>query len=87
MGPLGAFPGKYIHGDPVNLGALVGVFTDASGNILGAPFAVGAAKSTQMIPRQASQLQLGINDDVFGGNTAETRNTGGFTVQILPGHG
>lgn len=87
MGPLGAFPSKYIHGDPVNLGALVGVFTDASGNILGAPFAVGATKSTQTIPRQASQLQLGINDDIFGGKTADTRNTGGFTVQISPGHG
>jgi hypothetical protein len=82
MGPLGAFPSRYVQGDPVNLGALVAVFTDGAGNILAAPFAVGAGRTTQAIPPGASQLQLGINDDVFGGSTAEARNSGGFTVRI-----
>jgi len=86
-GPLGAFPSRYIRGHQVNLGALVGVFTDGAGNILGAPFAVGAGKMRRKIPARARQLQFGINDDVFGGSTAETRNSGGFTVRVARGAG
>ncbi len=81
-GPLGAYPARYVAGGPVNLGGLIGVFTDAAGAIMAPPFAVAAAPVTKQIPPGASRLQFGINDDVFGGSSAQTRNTGGFTVRV-----
>jgi hypothetical protein len=86
-GPMGPLPSAYMQHYPINLGALVGAFTDPSGKIVGAPFAVGAGKTSKPVPAGASQLQLGINDDVFGGETAATRNTGGFTVAVSAGQG
>ena len=60
---------------PTYLGELVGVFANSSGVIVGTPFAVGDAASV-VIPSGATQLQLGINDDIFGDNV------GSYTVQV-----
>lgn len=81
-GALGPFPSSYMQPYPINLGALVGVFTDAGGGIVGKPFAIGAGVVTRGVPPGASWLQLGINDDVFGGVTPETRNSGFFRVLV-----
>jgi hypothetical protein len=53
---------------PIYLGALVATFTDANGNIVGTPFAVGDGPTDVVAPNGASQLQLGINDDNFSDN-------------------
>lgn len=86
-GLMGALPSAYMQPYPINLGALVGAFTDHAGNIIGQPFAVGAGRMSRAVPPGASRLQLGINDDVFGGETAATRNTGSFTVAVSLGQG
>ncbi len=75
-------PSAYMKPYPINLGALVGAFTDANGNILGAPFAVGDGPLSLPIPPGASQLQLGINDDIFGTNNPTVANTGSFKVLV-----
>ena len=60
-------PDKYFH--PFSpLMALVGVFADAGGALVGSPFLVGDSKSLT-IPAGASRLQLGFNDDRFIDNT------------------
>jgi hypothetical protein len=52
------------------LNQLVGTFADATGAIIGTPFAIGLGR-TVSIPVGATQLQLGINDDIFVDNTGE----------------
>ena len=44
-----------------NSNALIGVFTDASGVILGMPFIVGNGPLRKTAPLGAENLQLGIN--------------------------
>ena len=51
----------------INLMELVGTFADGSGKIVGTPFFVGASR-TRIVPVGATQLQLGINDDVYNDN-------------------
>ena len=69
------FPSFYMGPFPVDgsrdvfLNALVGTFTDSSGMIIGSPFAINNGPLTVMIPVGATQLQLGINDDIFADNT------------------
>jgi hypothetical protein len=58
-----------------NMGALIGCFTDAVGNIVGVPFAVGNQVSV-WVPSGASFLSLGIND------TAWADNWDGFNVAV-----
>ena len=66
------FPSQYMVADwPVKLMSLVGTFADASGTIVGTPFKVGL-QGTVIVPPGASQLQLGINDDVFGDNGGDS---------------
>jgi hypothetical protein len=60
---------------PINLGELVGTFANSSGAIVGTPFAVGDSASVT-IPTGATELFLGINDDIYGDNA------GSYTVQV-----
>jgi hypothetical protein len=59
----------------VYLNELVGTFADATGSIVGNPFAIGLARNV-IIPVGASRLQLGVNDDIYADNT------GALTVNI-----
>ncbi len=68
------FPSNSI-GSSVLLGALVGTFADSGGNIVGNPFAVGTGP-VFVAPAGATQLLLGINDDIFGDNS------GAFQVAV-----
>lgn len=52
---------------PINLGELVGTFATSSGTIVGTPFKVGDSASVT-VPAGATQLQLGVNDDIYGDN-------------------
>jgi uncharacterized protein YecT (DUF1311 family) len=70
------FPSKYMTPYPINLGALVGTFTDQTGKITGQPFALNNATELVAIPSGATQLQLGINDDRC------SDNTGSFIVSV-----
>jgi hypothetical protein len=72
------FPSFYFnHSDyPVYLSELVGTFTDSSGNIVGTPFSIGNLR-TVVVPVGATQLQLGINDEIF------FDNLGSLTMNIL----
>ena len=51
----------------INLMELVGTFTDGAGKIVGTPFFIGSNR-TRIVPVGATQLQLGVNDDVFNDN-------------------
>ena len=44
-------------------GALIGAFLDGSGNIVGHPFYIGTAGTTQTVPSGASQLSMGVCSD------------------------
>jgi hypothetical protein len=62
------FPSRYMPTDwPENLMQLVGTFADASGAIVGSPFAIGSGRIVT-VPNGATRLQLGVNDDFFGDN-------------------
>jgi hypothetical protein len=71
------FPSFYMSSFtyPINLGELVGTFATSSGAIVGMPFEVGDS-ATVTVPAGATQLQLGINDDIYGDNV------GSYTVRI-----
>ncbi len=61
----------------LGLAGLVGAFTDGTGQVI-QPVEVGAlARLT--VPSGATQLQLGINDDLYGGSLP---NFGSFTVTV-----
>ena len=60
---------------PIYGGELVGTFADSTGQIVGTPFAVGLS-GTFTIPVGATQLQLGVNDDLFGDNS------GSWNIQV-----
>ena len=62
------FPSRYIKTEPTYLDELVGVYTDAKGKIVGRPFIV-PDRANQAIPTGATQLQLGVNDDIFSDNS------------------
>lgn len=59
-------PSRYLPSSeyPVFLMALIGVFADSNGAIVGAPFKVGLHRTVQ-VPEGAEQIQFGINDDWF----------------------
>jgi hypothetical protein len=78
-------PSSFMRPYPINLGSLVGVFTDQRGGIVGAPFAIGDGVVSKQVPPGARQIQLGVNDDIYGGADAATGNSGSFTVAVSPG--
>ena len=47
---------------------LMGVFTDSNGVIVGKPFTIGDGPYQMAIPAGATQLQMGINDDIYWDN-------------------
>jgi hypothetical protein len=63
------FPSLYMLPYPIYLNTLVATFADASGNIVGTPFAVFNGPLSVLVPLGATQLQLGVNDDIFADNT------------------
>jgi hypothetical protein len=76
------FPSKYMTADwDTYLNQLVGTFADATGAIIGTPFAIGLGR-TVSIPVGATQLQLGINDDIFADNTGELNLTVSQSVSV-----
>jgi hypothetical protein len=74
----GAAPSFYMDplSYPIYSGQLVGTFADAFGTIVGSPFAIGLGPVFLTIPSGVSQLQLGVNDNLFADNI------GSFTVQV-----
>jgi hypothetical protein len=68
------FPSAYIDPSqyPAYLNALIGTFADSSGAIVGTPFLVGNLYSVAA-PAGATQLLLGLNDDIFFDNTGALR--------------
>lgn len=57
---------------PANLHALVAVFVDAKGMIVGRPFVVGEGVRVE-IPDGASAVSLGFNDVDFAGNSGSLK--------------
>lgn len=59
-------PSRYVPSSeyPVFLMALIGVFADEKGAMIGSPFKVGLHRTVQ-VPEGARQLQFGVNDDWF----------------------
>jgi hypothetical protein len=70
---LTCVPGASASG-PIATGGLMGAFTDSDGNVV-EPVAIGTG-ATLTVPSGATQLQLGINDNVY------QDNTGGFTATV-----
>jgi hypothetical protein len=62
-------PGQY----PAFLNALIGAFADASGAVVGNPFLVGNGPFSVAAPGGATQLLLGVNDDIFSDNSGSLR--------------
>jgi hypothetical protein len=60
---------------PVGRGKLVGVFANSSGQLVGAPFAIGNL-GTFTVPSGATRLQLGVNDTLY------SDNRGSWTIQV-----
>lgn len=59
-----------------HLMALIGVFADSDGVIVGQPFTIGDGPYTVAIPAGATQLQMGVNDDIF------YDNMGSWVIQV-----
>ena len=74
----GAIAGSTVGYPDLKAGALCGAFTDSGGNVI-QPIAIGASPTTLIVPAGATQLQLGVNDDNYGGNT------GDYVVEITAG--
>lgn len=56
-------PGKYTA--TCNSGALLGAFTDASGNVISTPFLIGVGPVTKTVPNGAAFLSIGVNTTRF----------------------
>ena len=73
LGSTGTFfPSLYLSPYPIYLNALVGTFANVTGTIVGTPFHIGLGGSF-LVPVGATQLQLGLNDDLFADNTGSFR--------------
>jgi hypothetical protein len=80
------FPSRYMPDDwDTYLMALVGTFADARGVIVGNPFEVGNGPTDVQVPSGASQLQLGINDDIFRDNSGSFEVSVQGTAVPIPG--
>jgi hypothetical protein len=73
-------------GPPIYLAALIGDFVDASGVVIGTPFAPGDGPFAITAPSGAVALQLGLNDDIFSDNTGALQIdvTGSTVVSGVP---
>jgi hypothetical protein len=61
---------------PIFLVELVGTFANSSGAIVGTPFALGDGPTTIVVPTGATQLQMGVNGDIYH------NDVGSFTVDV-----
>ena len=59
-----------------HLMALLGVFTDSNGVIVSQPFTIGDGPFQIAVPPGATQLQLGVNDDIY------YDNMGSWAIQV-----
>ncbi len=81
------FPSFYMGPYPpdIFLNALVGTFADSSGVIVGTPFAVDNGPLGVLIPSGATQLQLGVNDDLYFDNSGSLRvSVNGPGTAVVP---
>jgi hypothetical protein len=71
---------------PIYLSELVGTFANSSGAIIGTPFSVGDGPTMLTVPSGATQLQLGINDDIYSDNSGSlvVRISGPGSVSGVP---
>jgi hypothetical protein len=71
-------PSYFIPSSEYDIGdmALVGVFADSSGALVGTPHNVGIGPTSLIIPAGATRFQMGINDDIF------SDNSGSLTVNV-----
>jgi hypothetical protein len=79
-------PSFYTAADnPVLLIELMGAFADASGKVVGDPFAIGLDRSI-VAPSGATQLLLGLNDDIFSDNRGSlvVEVTGPSAIAAVP---
>jgi hypothetical protein len=69
------FPSFYMDfsSQDIFLMTLVGTFADASGAIVGTPFAIYDGPLALVVPVGATQLLLGLNDDLYADNTGSLR--------------
>ena len=91
IGSQAPFPSFFI--DPTNTGpdiwlnGLIGTFANAAGVIVGTPFSVGNGPLSELVPLGATQLLLGINDDVFGSVVVDDElvpdNTGSLNISVV----
>jgi PEP-CTERM motif len=51
------------------LNELMGTFADNSGVIVGSPFTIGNGPFSIAVPSGATQLLMGVSDDIYGDNT------------------
>jgi len=70
------FPGDYTSQNPTYLSQLIGAFANSSGVVVGVPFALGDATTIEVAPVGATQLLLGVNDDIY------SDNSGSLLVQV-----
>jgi hypothetical protein len=70
-------------GPDINLNELIGAFADATGLLVGSPFAVGNGLS-MVAPAGATALLLGLNDDIFSDNSGELQIDVVGRVQSVP---
>jgi hypothetical protein len=75
------FPSFYMDfsSEDIFLMTLVGTFADATGAIVGTPFAIYDGPLGLVVPVGATQLLLGLNDDLFADNT------GALSVEVIDG--
>lgn len=67
----GNTPGYYAGESPSHIiytGELLGTFANSSGTIVGNPFALGDGPTDLTVPTGATQLQLGVNDNLYSDN-------------------
>ena len=76
-GSYGPAPSYYMNPAtyPIYNSELVGTFANSGGQIVGTPFAIGNL-GTVTVPTGATQLQLGMNDNLYGDNS------GSWNIQI-----
>lgn len=76
-GYIGHGPSYYMNPAtyPIYVTELVGTFANSSGQIVGTPFAIGDL-ATVTVPAGATQLQLGVNDNLL------SDNPGSWNIQV-----
>jgi hypothetical protein len=80
-------PSKYVSSSqyPAFLAELIGTWANSSGAIIGTPFVVGDGPDTVTAPVGATELLLGVNDDIFSDNVGSlTVSVAGPGVAVTP---